>query len=322
MKHSIQEILSAFRVVSDRSYSCAGQVIETRGDSLVTALQECLYRLCYMRRFTGTYQPADPVGEADPALLRELQNANASRTLQQQGWWIEQIHESGKILASRNGLTRWFLPGHYLTGQGPGFPPKPDSPVAIYTARESTTEQRSFYMAFGETISPDQDHGRQLRFYWNVALAGAPRLLAALTRELNRFEVPFLFKCGNRPHMYDRSDVAVLYVDRRYYGMTGRIVAALHPLLAEFLKPETPLFTRRLADGLGLAEDPQDGKSFGNNRCTIVAETLRACHEKNLETAEERLAELERQFRDRGLDPQRPYLNPGQKDVYEFPPLS
>jgi hypothetical protein len=320
MEHSMDHILSAFRVLSDRSFSCAGEVIETRGDSLVTALQECLYRLCYTNRFTGTYRPGPPRSDADPGLVSQLQNANAGHTLYHQGWWIEQTHESGRVLASRSGVSRWFLPGHYLTDKGPGFITKNDRPAVIYMPRDSTAEQLSFYMAFGETISDDQEHGDQLRFYWNVSAAGAPRLMAMLTRELNRFAVPYLFKSGNRLHMYDRSDVAVLYVHRRYYGITSRIVAGMYPQIAGFLKPDTPLFARRLADGLGLAEDPPDGKSFGANRCTIVAETLRACYEQNLETVEERRAELERQFRQRGLDPQRLYLNPGHQDVYEFPP--
>jgi hypothetical protein len=317
----MDQILSAFRVLSDRTFSCAGEVIETRGDSLATKLQECIYRLCYTRRFTGAFQPAPPPGDPDPALLRDLQEANAGRTLYEQGWWIEQTHESGKILASRNGASRWFLPGHYLTDKGPGIPTKPDAAASIYMPRESTTEQPSFYMAFGETVSHDEEHQDILRFYWNVTLAGAPLLMAVLTRELNRFQVPYLFKCGNRAEMYERRDVAVLYVSRRYYGITARIIAGAYPRLAPVLDPDTPLFTRRLADGLAFAEDPLDGQSFGVSRCTIIAETLQACYERELETVEQRLAELEAQFSNRGIDLHRPYLNPGSRDTYEFPTL-
>jgi len=318
----MEDILSAFRVLSDRSFSCAGEVVETRSDSLVTKLQECIYRLCYTRPFDGTFLPATPHRDADPELLRDLQNANAARTHHEQGWRIEQVHESGKILASKNGVSRWFLPGRFLTDRGPGFSAKEDGPASIYMPRDSTTEQPSFYMAYGETVSHDEEHKDILRFYWNVAVTGAPLLMALLTRELNRFQVPYLFKCGSRPEVYQRNDAAVLYINRRYYGIAGRIIASIYPGLAPALQADTPLFTRRLADGLAFAEDPADGKSFGVNRCTIVAETLRTCYEQSLETVEQRLAELEKQFRDRGIDPQRPYLNPGSRDNYEFSPLS
>lgn len=317
----MEQILSAFRVLSDRSFSCAGEVVETRGDSLVTKLQECIYRLCYTRPFDGTFHPATPHRDADPALMRDLQSANAARAHHEQGWRIEQVHESGKILASKNGVSRWFLPGRFLTDRGPGFSAKEDGPASIYMPRDSTTEQPSFYMAYGETVSHDEEHKDILRFYWNVMVTGAPLLMAMLTRELNRFQVPYLFKCGSRAEVYERSDGAVLYINRRYYGITVRIIASIHPRVASFMQPDTPLFTRRLAAGLAFAEDPPDGKSFGVHRCTIVAETLRACYEQNLETKEERLAELGRQFRNRGIDPERPYLNPGSRDTYEFPPL-
>jgi len=318
----MEQILSAFHVVSGRSFSCAGKTVDTRGDSLVTSLQDCLYRLCYARRFAGTFQAATPSREADPGLLEALQAANASRTIYESGWWIEQTHESGKILASRDGITRWFLPGHFLTDVGLGSVAPKDAPVTIRILRDSTTEQAGFYRVFGETINHREEFLHLLRFYWNVTLAGAPLLMSLLTRELNRFQVPYLFKCGDRPEMYERIDAAVLYVDRRYYGITARILASIYPRLAHVLDSATPIFTRRLADGLGFAEDPSEGKSFGLSRCTILAETLRACYEQNLTPVEQRLAELEKQFHNRGIDPKRPYLNPGSRDTYEFPALA
>ena len=317
----MERILAAFHVLSDRSFSCAGQVIETRRDSLLAELKDCLYRLCYTRPFDGVFRPASTIDEPDEALVRALQSGNPRGTIQERGWMIEQTHDSGKVLASRNGMARWFLPGHFLTGKGAGVEAAKDDAISVFVMRESTSEQRGYYMAFGATISHDDEHAHVLRFYWNVSLQGVPLLMSVLTRELNRFTVPFLLKCGAMPDMYDRSDAAVLYVHRRYYGITARIIACNYPRLAAVLEPHTPLFTRRLADGLAFAEDPKDGKSFGMSRCEIVAEALRACHEQALETAEQRRAELLQRFRSRGIDPERPYLNRDSRDTYEFPPL-
>ncbi len=317
----MNEILEAFRVLSRSAFSCAGHVVETRGDSLQKELTESLYRLCYSHRFIGTYyRPAQQ--PLDRALVQELQAANSSRTIHDQGWKIEQTHPSGKILASRNGITRWFLPGHYLADKGPGFHAKEECLAVIQMQRESTTEQAGFYMAFGETVSHDEENRDILRLYWNISANGAPRLMSGLTRELNRFQIPFMFKCGNRTEMYGRSDAAVLYVNRRYYAFLTRLLGRLYPEIADTLSPDIPLFTQRLADGLALAEDTPDGKSFGMNRCDIVAAALIACHERGLESADERLAELHAQFRSRGLDPERPYLGPGSRRVYDFPFLA
>src|SRR5258708_4591291 len=106
-------ILEHFRVLSRSTFSCAGEVIETRGDGLARDLADCLYRLCYTRRFTGAFVPSTQSPEVDQVLLRELQAANSSRTIHVDGWMIEQAHPSGKILARRNGVVRWFLPGCY-----------------------------------------------------------------------------------------------------------------------------------------------------------------------------------------------------------------
>src|SRR5258708_36999900 len=113
-----------------------------------------------------------------------------------------------------------------------------------------------------------------VRLYWNVTVAGAALLMSLLTRELNRFQVPFMFKCGNHAEMFQRLDVAVLYVNRRYYAITARIIASIYPRVTEALETDTPLFARRLANGLALAESPVVGRSFGINRWAIVAATL------------------------------------------------
>jgi hypothetical protein len=84
--------------------------------------------------------------------------------------------------------------------------------------------------------------------------------------------------------------------------------------LRAWLNAGTPLFARRLADGLGFAEDP--GESFGKDRCKILAEVMAGTLGK---PAEERLEEVRRQFERRGLSLDRPWLNAGSVDRYEFP---
>jgi hypothetical protein len=105
-----------------------------------------------------------------------------------------------------------------------------------------------------------------------------------------------------------------LYLDARYYPIAALVVESICAEVQHVLGPSTPLFTKRLADGLAFAEDP--GGSFGENRTKILAAAMVATRGMPVE---ERIAELGRQFEQRGLSLDRPWLNPGSMDRYEFP---
>src|SRR5262249_512631 len=77
-----------------------------------------------------------------------------------------------------------------------------------------------------------------------------------------------------------------------------------------------PMFTKALAPGLGLAEDPGAGNSFGRARCEIVAQALWECHLKQITDPTGRAEFVRGAFRERGLDPARPYLNRDSADTY------
>ena len=77
------------------------------------------------------------------------------------------------------------------------------------------------------------------------------------------------------------------------------------------LGPATPLFARRLRAGVGQAEDPAGGESFGQHRCRIVAEGLWNAYVEQASTREARLACVVAQFERHGLSLRRPHLNAG-----------
>jgi hypothetical protein len=174
--------------------------------------------------------------------------------------------------------------------------------------------QPGFYHAFGNTVSEFDEGERMLRFYWNVSAVGVSRLVETVTGSFNRFQVPFQLKCCTRAAQYSRRDAAVLYVHPRYYPITAQLVERVHLGLRAWLDADTPLFARRLADGLGFAEDP--GDSFGKHRCKILAEAMAATLGK---PADERLREVARHFERRGLSLDRAWLNAGSIDRYEYP---
>ncbi len=271
-----------------------------------------LYNRCYTASILDP--PARAIPGAADDLTTILTAANQSRASWDEGWKIDQILEGGRILARKGGAARAFLPGEYLTHRGIGSGPEAGAKVSIFIAPGSADLQPGYYYAFGQTVGEFEEGEQMVRFFWNVTSVGAPRLTEAVTREFNRFQIPFRFKCANRESDYPRLDAAVLYLHARYYPIAALVTESVHARLEPWLGPDTPLFSKRLAHGLALAEDP--GESFGENRSRILAAAMAATRGK---PADERIAELRRQFERRGLSLARPWLNPGSMDRYEFP---
>jgi hypothetical protein len=269
-----------------------------------------LYKRCYTASILDT--PAAAAKDED--LLPALAAANRSRAVWDEGWRIDQLLEGGRILARKGGATRAFLPGEYLTHRGLGSGPAAGAIASILCVPSCIDLQPSYYYAFSETVSDFDDGDRMVRFFWNVSREGAPRLLGAVTRELNRFQIPFRFKCGRRASEYPRRDAAVLYLHAAYYPIAALVLEVIHAEVRTWLAPGTPLFTKRLADGLAFAEDP--GESFGENRMKILAAAMFRTLGRPVN---ERLEEVRLQFEQRSLSLDRPWLNPGSLDFYEFP---
>ncbi|NEO67464.1 MAG: hypothetical protein F6J98_46805, partial [Moorea sp. SIO4G2] len=86
------------------------------------------------------------------------------------------------------------------------------------------------------------------------------------------------------------------------------------------VKQEVPLFTKFLAPGLGLAEEPDqkfaDQESFGMNRCQIVANGLLEAHYKGDDSPEARVAAILQEFSLLEIELQQCYLNAKSEDIY------
>ena len=313
---------------------------------LITQLQQQLYSSCYCRRFTGQLPEEEPDTAAlwsypegsegigsmgremllsaqhdmaeDGSFLRELSEANSSQERWDSGWQIYQTLPSGQILAHKYGIMRMVWPGEFMAHDGFGMAPRVGANISILVARESRTMQPGFYFAFGETVTDQQDDYSIVRFYWNITDSAAPGLIRFITQRLNRFQVPFRLKCLSLRTQFKRADAAVLFLGKRYYRITAELLVDVYQQVRGNLKPETPLFTRRLAAGLGFAEDPGNGESFGMSRCRIVAEGLWSAYTKGLPTQQARLQEVIAHFEKNGIALAHPYLNARSIDHYEF----
>lgn len=122
----------------------------------------------------------------------------------------------------------------------------------------------------------------------------AATLVGALTRQLR--DVPYLLACPTDPARLARRGSMVLYVPRLRV-LTPELVGAL----AALLRPETPPLCLPLAPGIAVAQYPDNGMTFGEHRCHLVALALRAG------AAGAALSAIADVFAAHGVDPAAPY---------------
>ncbi len=289
-------------------------------DYLRHQLQDRLYRDFYC-----TGQPVPPLEDLRPRpgppgltpFVISLSAANAGRGCREPGWTIRTVHD-GELAVERDGLHVWIRPED--TYASPHERLEPGDQRYVQFPKEFLKMSPGFYMALGNeglTVHPATPI---VRFYWNLRSNGAPRLVGAATRVLNRERVPFRLKVISDPEGFTRCDAGVLYVERHDYLRVAQAVHGIYAGLAADMKPATPVFTKRLAPGLALAEEPaRSADSFGTHRCGLLAEAIIRAYEQKTEAIQDRMEVLAACFGEEGLSLRTPFLNAGSVDDYDFP---
>jgi hypothetical protein len=255
----------------------------------------------------------------DFGLLEAMSLANTTRERWEHGWTIARIQQHGQILAQKGSVQRNLWPGQFVSKDGPASMPRQGAEISVFYARESRSLQTGFYYAFGEVPEDDASAFGLVRLYWNISFEGAPRLVGLLTSRLNRFHVPFRLKAATARSQFNRTDVAVVYLAKRFFHIVAELMLDVHPEIEDALGDDVPLFSKRLAKGLGVAEDPGTGESFGQSRCRRLAESVWNCYQRGEKRPQARWEEFRRLLKERGIDPRHPHLNAGSLDWYELP---
>jgi hypothetical protein len=175
------------------------------------------------------------------------------------------------------------------------------------------------YYALGNTpdehMHTDPSGGPRplLRYFWHLSEDFATIFIKAVTTEFNEREIPFRLKVQSNPADYGRADGGVLYLRREDALAQRDTIALIYRCVGPGLRPDVPLLTFKLADGLSLAEDPGDDSSFGMHRCTLIARALWQSFLQGETDVDSLARTLATVFREQGLDPRHPYLSPGTK---------
>jgi hypothetical protein len=315
---SLRAFVDALRVDASGAIHLAGQRLGTAGTGpakLTMALTGCVYEHVYARPFPRVTEPgpAQPDGE----LTDLLEHANATRSRVEHGWSVLERAPDGSVIAVRHGRSRRLIAGQFLVADG-ALPAAAGADLLVQLPSGSRLQQPGFYYCFSEGFTEANDTCPVVRLYFNVGIAGAASLIRLLTAALNRHEIAFQLKVTTRRSDFARTDNAVLYLPQDGFHVAALALQPVIPAIEATLNSDVPLFTKRLGRGIGFAEDPGPGESFGTSRSKLVAAALVAARSGDEFPCSSFLKCFADAIAAAKLAPKALYLHPGSEDIYEL----
>lgn len=272
------------------------------------AMVRLLYRRCYLGR-SGDDLAAEAT-DGRPAFAREdaalgaaLRAADGGRWIWEPGWQhLDSTPDGGAILENEHGLSIYAAAEEFRVGRRGAVE------VRFPTARPYASP--GFFLVSGTTglaLGP-----QIVRWYLGINSGAAPEVLRTIVAELDGHGIRYTFKVLSDPASYPRPDAAVLYAARHDLDTVHRTVLALHSDDPSRFRPAVPLFSLKVRDGVGIAEDPPRATvplSFGQHRCRLVAKGV--VDAGPAADAAARFESVAASFAAAGISIDAPHLNPG-----------
>lgn len=304
--------LDALGVRAPAAYLWFGQRFGVASDASLTAaislrLLDDFYAAGAPRpeRRRGPVMPSAESG----AFAGALYQANCGRGSWEAGWRVAAVDDEDAVVAvvRPDGL-RLLAPGADCRVEG--------SLTGVRVPKELAGLSPGILRAVGDAAAPADDEDR-VRLSWNLTAVGAVTFVKRVTYALNQAGVPFTIELLRDPAHYSERPAAELLLAR---ADAVAAIALLRPLpraLGSHLSDGAPAFTKPLARGLALAEEPAGAERFGEHRCRLLAEAVVDAGQRGLATTAERLGAVREHFAANGLSLDAPYLQPGSIDAYD-----
>ncbi|MGP0070081.1 MAG: lanthionine synthetase LanC family protein [Isosphaeraceae bacterium] len=314
-------VVDAVEILSPDRYALLGEPRAIPGESpaegggprLVSALTEDLYVRLYMRPsrlFAGP--TVDMLARRDH--IAKLSEANTGQGTWEPGWRFLRIDPDGQAVVAKDGIAFW---APTTVVQRPEDRPTPGEGCRVRVGKELRLAIAGYYVAIGDAEEDDEDGDGaavpMVRYYWHLTAPASPRFLETATSLLNAAFIPFRIKVPVDPYGYHRADAGVLFLRRVDNPAVGPIIAAIHSAIAPGLRPGTPMFAKRLADGLAYAKSPPGSLSFGQRCCLLVAQGLCHAYLRGDVDREARGSAIAARFVEEGIDPRLPHLWTGDE---------
>ena len=257
-----------------------------------------------------------------------LHDSNQGEGYFDPGWLVLRRERDGGLAVQKQGLTLHIKGMSNTAGKQTRYLNLAEQSaavgdtVAIRMPRNRV--ETEFYIAVGNAgpvkDSPSGTASDTVNLYFNLTPEGAIALMRSLTQRLNAISIPFTFKVLVDPDHYRGYDTGALNFEKRHYERIQPILQTVYSENQAQFGEETPLFTKQLAPGLALAEEPDHKFSaqedFGLNRCQIVAHGLLEAWRAGDNSPEARMNAILKRFSGHGVDLTCPYLNANSEDIY------
>lgn len=306
----LSRIADRVEVLDHQTGRIDDHVVAATGPELQPALSRAIYSRLYLGLAEDITDPDDrrlPSTREDNGYVAALSEAEGGRLVWQKGWTV--VARDGDWTDVRSATDGVRLRAAAAEVRPAEPEPGDDVLIAFPTARRFVSP--GFFLTHG--VAGAEDPGRPvLRWYLNAPPEVGPTVFGDIVRVLDAELVPFTLKTVNDPAGPPRPDAMVLYTPRD---------ADLGPHVQEVLagvrlRDRVPAFTRRLSDGVGIA-DELEGRarrlSFGLHRSSLVARgVIAAGRGADLTT---RRQAVDAAFQEAGLDPTRPHLGRGAVEL-------
>ena len=144
-----------------------------------------------------------------------------------------------------------------------------------------------------------------VRLYLTCAPHTTLHAISMVSEQARQWDVPWRLTSTALNTPVPAPDATVLYLPVESLDDLQPELDELVNRLQPFLASVVPALTLRIARGASLAQNPADGRSFGEHRCSLVARSVLASRQFH---HKEQVMRTMRMFADAGIDPKRPYL--------------
>lgn len=288
---------------------------KTARSYLVLMLQSEMYRNFYctggvmLARATGSVPAIASIERIE--FLAALSQANRGHGHWEPGWALRDHYEGG-LVAQRADLRLYLQNGEWR----PPTSMADTQFISIRLPKEMLNISPNFLVVLGD--NPPIGGTPLVRLYWNVTPFAAIEFIRMVTPALNDMGIAFRLKVLSEPQLFDRCDALVLYIQKTDISRARPVLSDAYAHISAELRPRTPIFTKPLAAGVGLAENPENGESFGWHRCGLLAEGIVRAHESAKRQVDDRVQSVIEVFGERGIKISAPFLNSDRADDYEI----
>jgi hypothetical protein len=166
-------------------------------------------------------------------------------------------------------------------------------------ARQDVLRTGGWWRTWGEQWTPPRGRTGSVRLMLTPRPDRLAEFVATVTGRLLDGRTPWSLACSTDPWRHARVGSALLDLP----GLDA-VPADLLAVLEPMLRPVAPPLCLPLAPGVGAAEYPDNGMTFGEHRCHLVALGLR--HRRR---SRDPLSMIARVFNTYGIDPAEPHLS-------------